>query len=140
MSSVCTLRLKRRKALSKTARRSGYVGCYFVLDRIPWDARIPIVHAGIPMPPPEVRSAYAKVRPLEKLAVEKRGWTLDVLNLLRSINKREFTLPEVYDHSNELAKLHPKNRHVHPKIRQQLQVLRDLGLLEFLGAGTYRLP
>ncbi|HTF25847.1 MAG TPA: hypothetical protein VK937_18355 [Candidatus Limnocylindria bacterium] len=25
------------------------------------------------------------------------------------------------------------------KIRQQLQVLRDLGLLEFLGSGSYRL-
>ena len=27
--------------------------------------------------------------------------------------------------------------HVRPKIRQQLQVLRDLGLLEFLGSGSY---
>ena len=31
------------------------------------------------------------------------------------------------------------NRHVRPKIRQQLQVLRDLGLLDFLGGGSYRL-
>ena len=30
-------------------------------------------------------------------------------------------------------------RHVRPKIRQQLQVLRDLGLLTFLGDGRYRL-
>ena len=29
--------------------------------------------------------------------------------------------------------------HVRDKIRQQLQVLRDLGLLKFLGAGSYRL-
>jgi type II restriction enzyme len=29
--------------------------------------------------------------------------------------------------------------HIPDKIRQQLQVLRDLGLLEFLGAGSYRL-
>ena len=28
---------------------------------------------------------------------------------------------------------------VHDKIRQQLQVLRDLNLLEFLGSGSYRL-
>src|SRR5689334_18268555 len=39
----------------------------------------------------------------------------------------------------DLAKLHPDNRHVRDKIRQQLQVLRGLGLLEFLGAGSYRL-
>jgi type II restriction enzyme len=37
-----------------------------------------------------------------------------------------------------LQKLHPANRHVRDKIRQQLQVLRDLGLIEFLGRGGYR--
>ena len=31
------------------------------------------------------------------------------------------------------------NAHVRDKIRQQLQVLRDLGLLTFLGSGFYRL-
>jgi type II restriction enzyme len=33
---------------------------------------------------------------------------------------------------------HPDNRHVPDKIRQQLQVLRDLGFVEFLGGGRYR--
>jgi len=37
------------------------------------------------------------------------------------------------------SELHPNNAHVRDKIRQQLQVLRDLGLLEFLGSGSYRL-
>ena len=36
-------------------------------------------------------------------------------------------------------KKYPKNWHVRDKIRQQLQVFRDKGLLEFLGSGTYRL-
>jgi len=35
--------------------------------------------------------------------------------------------------------LYPQNAHVRDKIRQQLQVLRDLRLLEFLGSGSYRL-
>jgi len=86
-----------------------------------------------------VRKAYEKVRPLEKLNIEKRGWTLDVLNVLRSLNKNEFALSEVYDRADELAELHPQNHHIHDKIRQQLQVLRDLGLLEFLGGGSYRI-
>jgi hypothetical protein len=38
----------------------------------------------------------------------------------------------------QLEDLHPANRHVRDKIRQQLQVLRDLGLIEFLGRGGYR--
>jgi type II restriction enzyme len=51
----------------------------------------------------------------------------------------DFTLVDVYERADDLAKLHPKNAHVRDKIRQQLQVLRDLGLLEFLGTGSYRL-
>jgi type II restriction enzyme len=51
-----------------------------------------------------------------------------------------FTLADVYAHVGSLAKLHLNNRHVRDKIRQQLQVLRDLGLLTFLGSGSYRLP
>jgi len=38
-----------------------------------------------------------------------------------------------------LAKLHPKNKHIPDKIRQQLQVLRDHGIIEFLGRGEYRI-
>ncbi len=45
----------------------------------------------------------------------------------------------VYAHAGSLAKRHPQNRHVQPKIRQQLQELRDMGLVEFPGGGDYRL-
>jgi type II restriction enzyme len=49
-------------------------------------------------------------------------------------------LRKEYVHAAALGKLHPNNAHVRDKIRQQLQVLRDLGLLTFLGSGSYRLP
>ena len=93
----------------------------------------------MPQTPQQVRASYNRLRPLEKLQVEKRGWTLDVLQVVQSLGKLEFTLADVYAHADALAKLHPNNAHVRPKIRQQLQVLRDLGLLEFLGSGSYRL-
>jgi type II restriction enzyme len=131
--------VEKRNALSSTARRAGYVGCYFVLDRIPPDARIPVVKDAHPVNSSQVRRAYNKIRSLETIEVEKRGWTLDVLNVVRSIGKEKFKLQDVYDYSDSLAKLHPNNRHIDEKIRQQLQVLRDLGLLEFLGNGSYRL-
>jgi type II restriction enzyme len=73
------------------------------------------------------------------LNVQKRGWTLDVLQIVKRLDKKEFTLREVYDQEEALAKLHPDNHNVQPKIRQQLQVLRDLDLLEFLTPGFYRL-
>jgi type II restriction enzyme len=131
--------LERRKPLSPKARRAGWVGCNILLDKIPTDARIPIIEAGKVRPPSDVRLAYRRLRPLEELKVDKRGRTLDVLNVVRSLNKPDFSLAEAYAHIDRLAKLHPKNAHIRDKIRQQLQVLRDLGLLEFLGAGLYRL-
>ncbi len=130
--------VERRKPLAPTARRAGWVGCNILLDKIPNDARIPIVERGVAQEPSDVRQAYERLRPLEKLKVEKRGWTLDVLSVVRALGRTEFSLANVYDHGDELQKLHPKNAHIHDKIRQQLQVLRDLGLLEFLGGGFYR--
>ena len=45
---------------------------------------------------------------------------------------------EVYAFEPRLSALCPGNNNVRPKIRQQLQVLRDQGVLEFLGRGNYR--
>jgi type II restriction enzyme len=131
--------LEKRKPLSPKAERAGWVGCNFLLDRVPLDAQIFVIQNGEVKPPPGVREKFKRLRPLEKLNVEKRGWTLDVLNSIRSLNKSTFSLAEVYALENSLAQLHPNNFHIQDKIRQQLQVLRDLGLLTFLGGGSYRL-
>ncbi|GAC1629099.1 MAG: type-2 restriction enzyme DpnI [Candidatus Acidiferrum sp.] len=131
--------VERRNPLAPTAQRAGWVGCNILLDKIPLDARIPIIHEGEALPRQGVRDAYQRLRPLEKLRAENRGWTLDVLQVVQSLGKTDFTLADVYAHTEALFKLHPKNAHIRDKIRQQLQVLRDLGLLEFLGSGSYRL-
>lgn len=145
--------LERRKPLAPTARRAGWVGCNILLDKIPVPARISVVNEGTPQTSQQVRALYNRLRPLEKLQVEKRGWTLDVLQVVLALVEereqegcakatplhREFSLQEVYAQADALVKLHPANRHIQPKIRQQLQVLRDLGLVEFLGGGSYRL-
>lgn len=129
-----------RPPLAPTARRAGWVGCNILLHKIPADARIPIVDDGKIRPAAEVRRAYKRLRPLEKIKAEKRGWTLNVLNVVRGLEKKEFSLGEVYAYAGELGKRHPGNRNIEPKIRQQLQVLRDdLGLIEFLTPGRYRL-
>jgi len=131
--------IEKRKPLRSSAERANWVGCYIVLERIPLEARIPIVREGMVRSKLEVREAYRRLRPLERLRVESRGWTLDVLAGIRSLNKREFSLGEAYSLESHLSALHPANRNVRPKIRQQLQELRDMGLVDFLGAGRYRL-
>ena len=127
-----------RKPLAPTARRAGWVGCNILLDRIPTDARILIVQERQPRPASEVRRAYDRVRPLQELSTEMRGWTLDVLHAVRSLDRTEFSLSDVYAQADALASLHPQNFHIRDKIRQQLQILRDLGFVEFLGRGNYR--
>jgi type II restriction enzyme len=110
-----------------------------VLGNIPPDARIPVVVEGVARSPEAVRKQYARLRPLAGLPHTARGWTLDMLNVVRSIGREEFSLADVYARAAGLERLHPENRHVQQKVRQQLQRLRDLGFLEFLGGGRYRL-
>jgi type II restriction enzyme len=130
----------KRKPLSPTARRHGWVGCNFNLSRIPADARIGVVTESQISPTAEVREQFQRVKPLKEIGVKERGWTLDVLNAIRRLGKTEFTTADAYIFTRELEKLHPDNRHVKDKIRQQLQVLRDMRLLVHVGRGEWRLP
>jgi type II restriction enzyme len=134
-----TSALERRNPLGPRARRAGWVGCNILLGRIPLDARIPVVFGGVPSTAQKVRRQYARLRLLAGLSHEKRGWTLDVLNVVRQLGRREFSLSDVYASKDALANLHPRNLHVRDKIRQQLQLLRDMRIVEFLGRGRYRL-
>jgi len=129
----------RRAPLSPAAQRHDWVGCDISLRAIPQRARISVILDGIPISPVAVRQEFERLKPLQNVRTKVRGWTLDVLLIVESLGKPEFDLPEVYAHEEKLRKLHLRNRHVQPKIRQQLQKLRDLGLLTFLGGGRYRL-
>jgi type II restriction enzyme len=151
----------KRKPLAATARRAGWVGCNIDLHRIAPEARIPIIAASSPTDPAQVRARYTRLKPIREIKTAQRGWTLDVLNIVRRLVTRssgresahfksqsrltsaatnEFNTADVYVFTRELEKLHPDNRHVKDKIRQQLQVLRDAGLLLHLGRGVWRLP
>jgi type II restriction enzyme len=128
--------IEKRKPLSSTARRAGWIGCNILLNAIPADGRIPLVTAGRPHSPKAVRDEFHRAATLGKVPVESRGWTVDVLNVVRQLGPR-FSLTDVYARDVRLSALHPRNLHIRPKIRQQLQVLRDLGFVRFLGNGIY---
>ena len=103
-------------------------------------SRIPIIAGSSPTEPAQVRARYDQLKPIREIKTAQRGWTLDVLNIVRRLGQAEFKNEDVYAFDRELEKLHPDNRHVRDKIRQQLQVLRDAGLLLHLGSGVWRLP
>lgn len=70
--------------------------------------------------------------------LESRGWLFDVLHCINGITSTEFTLSQIYQFEKVPEMKYPSNHNIRPKIRQQLQVLRDRGIIEFLGNGNYR--
>ncbi len=65
-------------------------------------------------------------------------WEKDVFECLEKIDADVFALNQVYSFESHLGRQHPRNHNVREKIRQQLQYLRDIGLLEFTKPGIYK--
>lgn len=126
-----------RPPLREGARRTGWIGCNIRVDRIPPDAKISLIEGGVVHSKLDVRRKFRKYIPLSNLSAEQRGWTAMTLRIARGLGKPNFSLRHLYQREVEFAKAYPNNRHVREKIRQQLQVLRDLGVLTFKGDGKY---
>lgn len=131
--------IEKRKPLTSTARRAGWVGCNILLKRIPEEGNISIVKNEKVIDKAKVNKTWRKMSFLNLKKPKARGWTADVLRCVEDLNKKEFVLQEIYKCKGYLSELHPNNKHVKDKIRQQLQVLRDNKLLEFISPGEYRL-
>lgn len=131
-----------REPLSDSARRSGWVGSNILLDRIPEQGRLWFVDGGEAVPRDEVRERFDRLGFVADRDVEGRGWLADVLGCVEELVSEpgdEFTLEEMYGFEDELSERWPDNEHIRAKIRQQLQVLRDEGVLEFVERGLYRM-
>ena len=91
-------------------------------------------------PKEKVLAAWKKTLFLrEEKEITAKGWLLDTMRIIEKLGKREFKLDNVYTFEKELNKLHPGNKHIKDKIRQQLQILRDKDYLDFVSRGYYRL-
>ena len=95
--------------------------------------------SGIIRPKDIVLEEWQKTLFLRDESQKMRGWLLDVIRCVESLGKREFTLDEIYAFERHLGDLYPGNQNVKPKIRQQLQYLRDRGFIDFVSRGNYRL-
>lgn len=126
-----------RVPLSPKAKRAGWQGYLIRLQEIPSQAKIPVVSRGQVREKSKVLAQWTQIDALLKVKPETRGWLADVLTCVEKCFTT-FTLANIYAFENELSAKHPDNHNVRAKIRQQLQVLRDLGFIEFLGSGEYR--
>ena len=131
--------IEERKPLALTARRAGWIGCNILLNQIPEAGKIFIVRDGIVQPKELVLEQWQKPLFLRREATDNRGWLIEVMKCVELIGKLEFDLAEVYEFEERLRLIYPNNMHIRQKIRQQLQVLRNRGYLDFMGHGRYRL-
>ncbi len=131
--------IEERRPLASTARRAGWVGCNILLGDIPEAGKVFLVRDRESVPKAHVLEKWRSTLFLKEQGVAARGWLIEVMKCVDLIGRPEFTLDDVYGQEDRLHRLYPGNRHVRPKIRQQLQVLRDRGYLDFVGRGRYRL-
>lgn len=132
--------IEERKPLAENARRSGWIGSNILFSKIPKAGQIFYIENGKELNKKDVLEKWQKTVFLKKIKkTDAKGWILDVMNCIDSLNKKEFTLQDVYAFEYDLSVIHPENKNIKPKIRQQLQFLRDREYLEFVEFGKYRL-
>ncbi len=130
--------IEKRKPLADTARRAGWVGCNIIIDKIPEQGKIQIISGGVLQDKKTVLEKVRKSDLLIEKNISARTWLMDILSIVNYIENEHFSLGEIYAFESILSQKHPDNHNILPKIRQQLQILRDKGFIEFLGGGKYR--
>ncbi|PWB38343.1 MAG: restriction endonuclease [Parcubacteria group bacterium] len=132
--------IEKRIPLASTARRAGWVGCNILLNSIPTIGKIFLIKNRRAEPKNKVLSEWKKTLFLrEEKEFSAKGWLLDTMLCIDRLAMKKFTLNDLYKFEKDLDKLHPNNKHIKDKIRQQLQILRDKGYLDFIAKGKYRL-
>jgi type II restriction enzyme len=130
--------IHRRKPTWPKGRNKPWVGCDVMLDRVPPQGRISLIANRQIFSPKAVRSDLQQLSVLQKGKFESRGWKLEILRVVTSLGKAEFTNHDVYAHESELAAIFPHNSNIQEKIRQQLQYLRNSGFLEHVSSGHWK--
>lgn len=128
----------KRRPLGENARRAGWVGCNINISQIPSIAKIPIIRQSHIVAPKMVIDAFKRAELLKFSDLGMRGWSMDVLLCIERLPGNTFTLNDIYAFAEELQRKHPHNTFINAKIRQQLQLLRDRGIIDFKSRGVYQ--
>lgn len=131
--------VEKRKPLSESARRHGWIGCNIVLSGIPESGKIFYIKNGVAEKKDKILEEWQETTFLMGSDIKnERGWLVDVMLCLDKIPGETFDLQKIYTFEKFLSVKHPNNKHIRDKIRQQLQVLRDNGKLDFVSRGIYK--
>ena len=88
--------IEKRKPLSATARRIGWIGCNILYEKIPAQGKIEVIRDGREFEVAQVVERYAQIKILQTTDLHTRGWLMDVLSCVNEIPTNIFTLRDVY--------------------------------------------
>ncbi len=128
----------KRKPLTDSARRAGWVGCNIDISSIAEAGKVFLIKNSTLIPRDIVEDSFKKTLFLREKNTESKGWILDIMTCVDLIKKQSFTLEDIYTFEERLKLKYPNNNFIKDKIRQQLQILRDKGFIEFATRGNYR--
>jgi type II restriction enzyme len=129
--------IEKRKPLSSTARRAGWIGCNINIANVAENAKINIVSNYKVCSIDEVINTTKKSNSIFTDSIDDRSWINDVL-LVVGNQGVVFTLSDIYKKEMFFKERHLGNSNIRAKIRQKLQRIRDLGYIEFIGNGVYK--
>lgn len=130
--------IERRKPLKEAARCAGWTGCNILFGMIPEQGKLYLIKSTNEVPREDVIRKWNQSEFLKNQSHDSRGWLVDIMYCIGLLPESVFTLDDVYSFEGFLKSRHPQNNFVKDKIRQQLQVLRDKGIVEFISRGVYR--
>lgn len=128
--------IEKRNPLSETARRAGWTGYNLLFDEIPSYGKLLIANNYGIISKTKILNETRKITSLYNIDSQKSKWKMEILKIIDQLDSK-FELQDVYQYSRKLEMLFPDNNHVKDKIRQQLQFIRDDGIIVFLSAGKY---
>ncbi|MCF8322604.1 MAG: restriction endonuclease [Flavobacterium sp.] len=128
----------KRKPLSDTAKRAGWVGCNIDISNVAEAGKVFLIKESKLIDKKNVETSFKKTLFLRDKTSDSKGWILDLMTCIDLIKKDAFTLDDIYKFEEKLKVKYPNNNFIKDKIRQQLQLLRDKGIIEFNGRGNYK--
>lgn len=128
----------KRPPLAPTARRAGWIGCNIDISKVPDSGKVFLVKNFEIVDRRVVNQLFNKTLFLRQKSSNAKGWILDIMKCIDEIKTDVFNLDEVYNFEQKLKSKYPNNNFIKDKIRQQLQILRDKGIIDFVGRGKYK--
>ncbi|KIM06792.1 MAG: hypothetical protein KU38_11880 [Sulfurovum sp. FS08-3] len=122
------------------ANRPDYIMCNIDISSIPNSGKIFYVKDKEIISKNKVIENWNKTLFLkDSNSIQAKGWLLDIIQCIEKLDRKKFSLQDLYNFENYLKIKHPENNNIQAKIRQQLQILRDKNYLNFESRGKYKL-